>query len=45
MLTATGYNFRRILARLRLLLRMIISVLIRCPVTTHRPQSGFLTGD
>ena len=44
-LTAAGYNFRRILAWLRILLRLILSRLIGNPFRPHHPQSGFLTGD
>ena len=44
-LTAAGYNFRRILAWLRMLLRLILSVLMLALAGQTNPPSGFLTGD
>ena len=44
-LTAVGYNFRRILAWLRALLRLILIALLRAFISPISAQSGFLTDD
>ncbi len=44
-LSAVGYNFRRILAWLRLLLTFILTALIAAIRVQSPTQIGFLTGD
>jgi IS5 family transposase len=44
-LTAVGYNFRRILAWLKMLVRLVLPILCSAFASQSEPRNGLLTGD